>query len=675
MIGRKAIGVVLLAVSLLAVPACTRVQEPALLPLPKLVEYTGGSIKADCPVTETLVEAIPEALLNENEAYRLTIDKSGIHIEAVTEQGLWNARQTLRQLGWNNLSEISPLASLGRNDKETTVISSGAEGGDATVISSGAGGGVEKSEGGRGRIPCCRIVDWPSFRVRGWMMDVGRTCISLEELKREVEIFSQFKVNVFHLHLTENEAWRLESRRYPQLNAAESMLRQPGKFYTQEEMRELDAFCRERGVTLVPEIDMPGHSRAFERAFGFGMQTPAGKAVLKELIAEACAVFSGPYFHIGTDEVGFTDPDFVPEMVAWVRAQGKKVISWNPGWAYGKGEIDATQLWSYRGKAQEGIPAVDCRLHYVNHFDLFGDVIGLHTSTIYERTEGSDDIAGSIIALWNDRYLPNEENILKENNLYASVLALADRAWRGGGYQYFDGFGTVLPDEGPARADFLDFEKRMLSYRETVLKEAPMAYVAQGQARWAISKAYPNGGDLTQVFPPEEGAWETDRIVTGSGLYFRHVWGPSIVAGYYDDPQPNQTVFARTKVWSPRRQTVGLLFETQNYSRSERDPIPPQGAWDFRHSRLWLNGAEILPPEWIGNEELADYQEPFGNANCAGRAPLPVELNKGWNEVLIKLPVAAFSTRENRLTKWMFTCAFTTLDGREAAGIKYDATI
>ena len=166
MIGRKAIGVVLLAVSLLAVPACTRVQEPALLPLPKLVEYTGGSIKADCPVTETLVEAIPEALLNENEAYRLTIDKSGIHIEAVTEQGLWNARQTLRQLGWNNLSEISPLASLGRNDKETTVISSGAEGGDATVISSGAGGGVEKSEGGRGRIPCCRIVDWPSFRVR-----------------------------------------------------------------------------------------------------------------------------------------------------------------------------------------------------------------------------------------------------------------------------------------------------------------------------------------------------------------------------------------------------------------------------------------------------------------------------------------------------------------------------
>ena len=616
-LAKALVGVILLV-------SCATAQEPALLPLPKQVEYTGGSVKADTPVTETLVDAIPEATLNENEAYRLTVDKTGVHIEAVTERGVWNARQTLRQLAQ------------------------------------------------KGRIPCCRIVDWPSFRVRGWMMDVGRTYVSLEELKREVEIFSQFKVNVFHLHLTEHEAWRLESKRYPQLNAPESMLRQPGKYYTQAQMRELDAFCRERGVMLVPEIDMPGHSRAFERALGYGMQTPEGKETVKALLDELMDTFSSPYIHIGTDEVGFTDPDFVPEMVAWVRAHGRKAVSWNPGWKYAAGEIDATQLWSYRGKAQPGIPAVDCRLHYVNHFDLFGDIIGLHTSTIYGQQEGSDDIAGSIVALWNDRYLTNEENILKENNLYACVLALADRAWRGGGYQYFDDFGTVLPDEGPAREDFLDFERRMLAYRETALNDAPMAYVVQGQARWAISKAYSNDGDLAQAFPPEQGEWETDRIVTGSGIYFRHVWGPSIVAGYYKEPQPNQTVYARTRVWSPKEQTVGLLFETQNYSRSERDPMPPQGQWDYRHSRLWVNGVEVLPPAWEGNAELADYQEPFGNANCAGRAPLPVPLDKGWNELLIKLPVGAFSTPETRLVKWMFTCALTTPDGRAAAEVKYE---
>jgi len=644
---------ILFAVAVMLV-SCAKAPEATLLPLPKQVEYTGGSVKADAPVTETLVEAIPEAALNENEAYRLTVTRDGITIEATTPQGLWNGRQTLRQL------QISPRTSLGR--KNNSLASRG---------QNDSGGPSLGRNDMRERIPCCRIVDWPSFRVRGWMMDVGRTYVSLEELKREVEIFSLFKVNVFHLHLTEHEAWRLESKRYPQLNAPESMLRQPGKFYTQAEMRELDAFCRERGVMLVPEIDMPGHSRAFERALGYGMQTPQGKETVKVLLDELMDTFSSPYIHIGTDEVGFTDSTFVPEMVAHVRAHGRKAVSWNPGWKYGPGEIDATQLWSYRGKAQPGIPAVDCRLHYVNHFDLFGDLIGLHTSTIYGQQEGSDDIAGSIVALWNDRYLTNEENILKENNLYASVLALADRAWRGGGYQYFDGFGTVLPDEGPAREDFLDFERRMLAYRETALKDAPMAYVAQGQARWAISLAYPNEGDLTQAFPPEQGEWATDRVVTGSGIYFRHVWGPSIVAGYYEDPQPNQTVYAWTRVWSPKEQTVGLLFETQNYSRSERDPMPPQGQWDYRHSRLWVHGAEVLPPTWEGNTELADYQEPFGNANASGRPPQPVKLAKGWNDVLVKLPVGAFSTKENRLTKWMFTCAFTTPDGRAAADIKY----
>ncbi|MBQ7491304.1 MAG: hypothetical protein IJT76_01705, partial [Clostridia bacterium] len=87
--------------------SCAEAPEAALLPLPKQVEYTGGSVKADAPVTETLVEAIPEATLNESEAYRLIVTRKGITIEATTPQGLWNGRQTLRQL------QISPRASLG----------------------------------------------------------------------------------------------------------------------------------------------------------------------------------------------------------------------------------------------------------------------------------------------------------------------------------------------------------------------------------------------------------------------------------------------------------------------------------------------------------------------------------------------------------------------------------
>lgn len=601
MIRRNLFSLVLLVL----LTACSQAVRPALLPLPKQLEWGRGTVPSGTPVAERLVESIPEARLNEGEAYRIRVEKDSIRVEAVSRQGLWNARQTLAQL---------------------------AEG---------------------GRIPRCRIVDWPSFRVRGWMMDVGRTYISLEELYREVDVFSRFKMNVFHLHLTENQAWRMESLRYPQLNAPESMERQPGMYYTQEQMRRLDAYCRERGVKLVPELDMPGHSAAFERAMGFGMQTPEGKKVLKDLLEELMDVFSSDYIHIGTDEVRFTDPAFVPEMVAFIRSKGRKAVSWNPGWNYAPGEIDATQLWSYRGKAQEGIPALDCRLHYINHFDLFGDIVALHTSRIYDCEEGSQDIAGSIIALWNDRYLPVEEDIIRENNLYASVLALADRSWRGGGYQYFNGFGTVLPEEGEAREDFCDFERRMLSFRETLLADVVFPYVAQRDARWFLSPVYPNEGDLNAVFPPESGEeWTPERRVSGSGIYFRHVWGAiGTVSGVYPDPKPWSTVYAAARIWSDTEQETGLLFETQNHSRSEHDAPNPEGAWDHRCSRLWINGEEILPP--------------------ADRA----HFRPGWNHVLIKLPVGPFTTPETRLVKWMFTCAFTTPDGREAAHLTYSDTL
>ena len=620
----------ILPLLILVLSACARLPEPALLPLPRSVEWGKGTVpcgKMDGRIAIHMDETLGP------EAYRLSIGRDSIRIEAATEDGIWNARQTLRQLEFE------------------------------------------------GRYPLCQVTDAPAFRIRGFMQDCGRTYISLEELKREIDYLSRFKINVFHWHLTDNQAWRLESRAFPQLNAAAAMTRQPGKFYTQDEARELDAFCRERHVTLIPEIDMPGHSEAFERAMGFGMQTPQGKAVLKILLDEVCSLFGGPWIHIGTDEAAFTDPGFVPEMVAHVRSHGKKAVSWNPGWNYAPGEIDMTQLWSSRGRAQSGIPAIDCRLHYINHFDLFGDIIGLHTSRIYDQAEGSDDLAGCILALWNDRYLDDEDQLVRQNAFYPAMLALADRAWRGGGYQYFNGFGTILPPDGDARKDFEDFERRMLVLRDRQPENIPFGYVAQCQTRWQVTDPFPNHGNLEAVFPPEtqwaetfsfEGRTYGTRTVSGSGIYLRHVWGPDIVAGLLEDPQPEHTVYARARVRSDREQTVGLLFETQNYSRSERDLPPPSGAWDWRHSWIRINGTPVDPPVWTEDRGREDIDAPFGNENAVGRGPIPVRLQKGWNEILVKLPVGAFRTPETRLVKWMFTCALTSPDGRQAADIRYE---
>lgn len=586
-------------------------------------------------VTGRIIGTVPGVKTDNDEAYRLEIRQKNINVVASSEKGIYWALQTLRQ-----------------------IVKPGIRG---TIV-----------------LPECTIADWPEFRIRGVMMDVGRTYVSMEELKRHIRLLSHFKVNVYHWHLTENQAWRLESRRFPALNDSAVTERDPGKYYTIEEARELVRYAAEHNMLLLPEIDMPGHSAAFVRTFGCDMQSDKGMEILKSLVDEACETFSDvPYLHIGTDEVKFTNPRFVPEMVEFVRNKGKKAVSWNPGWQYAPGEIDLVQMWSYRGKALPGIPAVDSRFHYINHFDTYADIVALYRSSIYGHKSGSDDIAGTEIALWNDRFIPDEQSMIAQNNFYPVSLAMAERAWLGGGTEYFDSLGTNMAPSGTDDFNrFADFERRLLWHKDNTLSEVKIPYVKQTDVHWRITDAFPNGGNLDAVFPPEtEGLRDryvyddsvySTRPATGAGIYLRHVWGATVPA-FYSDPKPNHTAYAFTRVYSPVDQTVGLQAETQNYSRSESDLPPRQGTWDYRGSRIMVNGSDIAPPVWTSSHVERDNEIPLGNENFSAREPILVKLNKGWNQVMLKLPIGAFTTPETRLVKWMFTFVFTTPDGRHAA--------
>lgn len=642
--------------------------KPVLLPLPQQIHWTQGSFSAneislsapasvgqmlqdwlsELPVKQTagsrhpffeviLTDRLEGVSLNPEEAYTLSVTPRKIVLRAVSPDGVYRALQTLRQL---------------------------------TVC-----------QGKRYRIQGCEITDWPAFRIRGFMQDVGRSYLSLDELKREIAMLSRYKINVFHWHLTENQAWRLESKLFPMLNDSVHTIRMPGKYYTLEEARDLVAFCKQHHVLLIPEIDMPGHSAVFQRVFRHAMQSQEGMKILKLLIDEVCETFDVPYLHIGTDEVAFTNPDFVPEMVAHIRAQGKKVISWNPGWKYQPGEIDLTQLWSYRGKAQPGIPAVDSRFHYLNHFDTFGDLVALYNSRIYNTSQGSDDLAGVILAVWNDRLVIPEENTILENNFYPNMLAIAERAWLGGGSEYFDGNGTILPDENSeVYRSFADFESRMLWHKANFFEGYPFAYVKQTNVRWRITDAFPNGGDLSRSFPPEkecrtsyvyEGKTYGTRDAIGAGIYLRHVWG-TLVPGFYKNPEENHTAYAWTWVYSPQAQEAGAWIEFQNYGRSEMDLPPLPGKWDYRESQIWINDEEVLPPVWTATHRQKSNEIALGNENCIARAPSRVRLRKGWNQVFMKLPVGAFSTPEVRLQKWMFTFVLVAPNGEKALdGVVY----
>lgn len=603
-------------------------QAVALLPMPQKVAFEGKYAKAANPINEKIVSRVEGAVF-QDEAYHIVVGQKQTLVEATTERGLYWARQTLNQFV------------------------------------------VDRK--GKKYLPQCEITDWPAFRIRGFMHDTGRSFIPMDELKKEIALLSGFKINTFHWHLTENQAWRIESRKYPQLNVDKNMEREKGKFYTLKEAQELVEFCREHNVLLIPEIDMPGHSAAFERTFGFGMQTAEGKRIMKDIIDEVCDALDVPYLHIGTDEVGFTDPEFVPEMVAYVRSKGKKVISWNPGWNYKEGEIDMTQLWSYRGKAQPGIPAIDCRFHYANHFDYYADLVALFNSRIYDQIQGSDDIAGCVVAFWNDRYIDNTRQLLNENNFYPCMLTLAERAWRGGGNCYFNGKGTLLwNDEPEQKASFAEFENRMLWHKEHTLRDEPFAYCRQSNVEWRITDAFPNDGDLKRSFPPEQnlsanGTPDTDattyeyngttynsRTITGNGLYLRHVWG-TLVPAFYADPKENHTAYATRWIYAKKECTVPLYLEFHNYSRSESDLPPRQGTWDYKGSRAWINGKEIMPPVWQNTHTERSNEIPLRNENCVSRPPVELKLHKGWNKLVLKLPVGKFASPETRLVKWMFT--------------------
>lgn len=574
-----------------------------------------------------------------NEAYALDISADAVAIKAVTPTGVIRAAQTLAQL-------------------------------------------AEGYDGGMPALEALSMTDWPAFKLRGFMHDVGRSFVSFDELKKEIDLLARFKVNVFHWHLTEKLAWRFEVKAYPQLTADENMIRYAGQYYTQEQCRELQAYAAERGVTVIPEIDMPGHSDVFTKAMGFSMQTDQGVEALKKILDEVVEAFpDAPYIHIGGDEVRITYPDFLETMARYVRGKGRRVVVWNrlvagPPTA---AMADMTQMWATSGKKVAGLPNIDCRYNYTNHFDVYADLVGIYKSNIYYEQQGNPDVAGTISAAWNDTKTATETDIVRQNNIYANILASAERAWIGGGKQYIETGGTTLPNSGEEFEEFADFERRFLFHKGHSLKDEPIPYVRQTNVRWRITAPFPNGGDKAKVLPPEqfqgdllpeqfdyEGKTYGTTLATGAGIYLRHIWHPT-VPSFYASPAGNQTAYAWTYVYSPAEQEVGAQIEFYTYSRSGSEKAPEAGEWDRRGSRVWLNGKEIPAPVWTqpGVNIPQDHATiGLANENFTARPVVPVTLRKGWNKVFLKLPhVNSGGTGRD---KWQFTFVLTDKEGKNA---------
>ena len=252
----------------------------------------GPTLTIECKAKGLSIQSV-----REDESYDLTVTPKGVSFSAANPLGTLHGLETLLQL-------------------------------------------VEKGDQGYS-IPCVAIHDKPRFPWRGLLIDVCRHWMPVEVIKRNLDGLAEAKMNVFHWHLSENQGFRVESKLYPKLQEMGS----DGNFYTQEQIKEIIVYARDRGIRGVPEFDIPGHTTAWfvgypglaaapgpyeiERKFGVfdPAMDPSKDEVYKFLdgfIGEMAGLFPDEYFHIGGDEVNGKQWNQNPEIQRFMARQGLK---------------------------------------------------------------------------------------------------------------------------------------------------------------------------------------------------------------------------------------------------------------------------------------------------------------------------------------------------------------
>lgn len=320
--------------------------------------------------------------------------------------------------------------------------------------------------------PAVSIQDQPRFPWRGLMIDVSRHFIPVPVLKRNLDGMEAVKLNVFHWHLSDNQGFRVESHRFPKLQGQGS----DGLYYTQDEIRDLIAYARDRGIRVVPEFDMPGHSTAWfvgypELASGsgpyqiwqaWGVADPAMNPTdektykfLNELFAEMAKIFPDQYFHIGGDEVNGKEWDANPNIQEFMKSHniknneglqayfsqrvqelvvkhGKTPVGWDEILVPGVPNNIVIQSWrgteALAKAAKEGYRGILSNGYYIDlgwsaarHYAV-DPMAGAAASLTPEEKER---ILGGEATMWSE-YV-NWENI--DSRVWPRTAAIAERYW------------------------------------------------------------------------------------------------------------------------------------------------------------------------------------------------------------------------------------------------------
>jgi hexosaminidase len=394
------------------------------------------------------------------EGYQLTVTQKNVRIDATTPAGAFYGVQTLYQL--------LPVEIEKNGLSENAVWS----------------------------IPCVRIEDKPRFSWRGMHLDVGRHFCSMDSVKRYIDMIASYKMNTFHWHLTEDQGWRIEIKKYPRLTTAGAWRKETmgdrtphGGFYSQDDIREIVEYARQHFITVVPEIEMPGHSQAALTAYPelscsggpFTVATEWGVfndvycagnektfQFVEEVINEVSALFPGPFFHIGGDECpklrwsnckrcqdriaanGLKNEEelqsyFIKRVEQMLNARGKRLVGWDE--ILEGGLPPKATVMSWRG-IQGGIEAAksghDVVMTPTTHcyFDYYqgeagepkaiGEFLPIDTVYSYEPVpaslspEESKHVLGAQGNVWTE-WMPNYRQV--EYMAATRMIALSEVVW------------------------------------------------------------------------------------------------------------------------------------------------------------------------------------------------------------------------------------------------------
>lgn len=422
------------------------------------------------------------------EGYLLTVTRAHVLIRAPEEAGLFYGAQTFRQLLPPDIYREAPIPGMVWT------------------------------------APAVRIEDYPRFRWRGAHLDVSRHFMPKEFVKKYIDLLALYKLNTFHWHLTDDQGWRLEIKEYPRLTSVGAWRtqtivgRQPrdpsqwtfdglrhGGFYTQDDAREIVAYANARFITVVPEIEMPGHSVAaiaaypelgvtgepLEVATHWGVFSdilnakPSTVQFMQNVLTEVMAIFPSRYIHIGGDEADKTkwkaSPDiqgriralnlkdedelqswFIRQMDGFLTAHGRRLVGWDEILQGGLAENAVVMSW--RGtaggvaaaRAGHDVVMAPTSNTYLDYAQAAGPgepagqsaVLPLETVYDYEpvpselEPQYASHVLGAQAQVWTE-YMPDPKRV--EYMAFPRLSALAEVVWSPRDRKDYAGYLARLP--------------------------------------------------------------------------------------------------------------------------------------------------------------------------------------------------------------------------------------